>query len=178
MNEENDALATIITHITSYFILYCWFHYQNADSLLNWEIVKLKCSVQIRVMALKEMYTSIYYTKLNVFLSNFIFIILVILFPTNAHPCSTFIRHFTILLTCFNPCGPSSGRSVHEHLPIFLYHTYKSLQSSVFKICLRCVVYLLCCVFHVSWSITLAFRVCLCCPVTYKSRTRVCICWK
>jgi hypothetical protein len=75
----------------------------------------------------------------------------------------------------------------------FLHHTYKSLQSSIFKIfkiCLRCVVYLVCCVFHMSWSITLAFRVSVArwlltvsqstrietcrrdCKVTYKSRIR------
>jgi hypothetical protein len=124
-----------------------------------------------------------------------IFLILVILLPTNAHPLFYFICHFTISPTCFDPSGSSSGHSLHEHLPIFLQHTFKS----IFKICFKCVVCLLCCVFHMNWSITLAFRVCLCCPVvthwqsvsnhrietcrrdckvTYKVEQGMCICWQ
>jgi hypothetical protein len=94
--------------------------------------------------------------------------ILIVLLPTNAHPLFCFYTSLYNLADMFRSVWIIIGAFFTWTSLNFLHHTYKSLQSSIFKIfkiCLRCVVYLVCCVFHVSWSITLAFRVCLCCPV-------------
>jgi hypothetical protein len=48
-----------------------------------------------------------------------------------------FVRHFTSLPTCFDPCGSLSGHLIHEHLQvviIILYYikvTYKNKTKSV-----------------------------------------------
>jgi hypothetical protein len=31
-----------------------------------------------------------------------------------------FVRHFTILPTCFDPCGSSSGHLIHDHLQVII----------------------------------------------------------
>jgi hypothetical protein len=38
-----------------------------------------------------------------------------------------FVRHFTSLPTCFDPCGSSSGHLIHGHLQVIIIPYIKSI---------------------------------------------------